>query len=307
MGIKCAFTTSLLCLFGISDLYADFQVHEVAEGIYVHYGLQEQINAANKGDIANIGFIVGAESVAVIDTGGSRGVGQALMAQIAQVTDLPVRYVIITHAHPDHMFGASAFDFVDRPVDIAGHKNLANTMIQRGEYYTQRFQNEFGFGPEELELLPQTLFVDSEMELDLGARKLRLVAMDTAHTNNDLVVIDERTRTVWTGDLVFREHVPVIDGSIRGWERVMVNLQNLDVTSIIPGHGPVAKKWEEALSDQQEYFDALTTGVQDSINNGQTIQQAVATVAQDESGNWLLFGDYHPQNISRVFAELEWE
>lgn len=293
-----------LLLLISGNVQAQFSVREIADGVFLHYGVHAQINASNKGDISNIGFIVGTQSVAVIDTGGSRVVGENLRREISKITDLPVRYVILTHAHPDHIFGVKAFD--PATAEIVGHKNLNNSLIQRGAYYRDRFIKE-GFSKSDLELLPQTVFVDSTLRLDLGDRQLLLMATDTSHTDNDLLVIDETTKTIWTGDLVFRERVPVIDGDAIGWLETMKMLAQYDMDLIVPGHGLVATSWSQALSHQKRYLEKLISQVRELLSRQVGIQQAVETVAVDEEESWLLFNDHHGQNVSRVYTQLEWE
>src|SRR5262245_38557606 len=83
-------------------------------GVYVHYGQQAEMTPANFGDVANIGFVIGARCIAVIDTGGTFAVGRALRQAIRRVSAVPVCYVINTHVHPDHVFGNAAFA-EDRP------------------------------------------------------------------------------------------------------------------------------------------------------------------------------------------------
>ena len=88
---------------------AALPVTEIAAGIFVHNGVHEEASAANEDAIANIGFIIGDEAVAVIDPGGSFAEKSALRAAIRAHKDRPIRYVILTHVHPDHILGAAAF------------------------------------------------------------------------------------------------------------------------------------------------------------------------------------------------------
>ena len=300
-AVHCAIYLAMLFC---ASVQAQFEIEQIAEGVYLHYGAHEQINLSNQGDISNIGFIVGEGSVAVIDTGGSRLVGVKLINEIRKITQLPVSHVILTHAHPDHVFGVKAFEAENS--DIVGHKNLNNSLIQRGAFYRDRFVNE-GISESDLELLPQTVFVESTMSVDLGNRLVTLIAAQTSHTDNDLIVIDDLTKTVWTGDLLFRQRVPVIDGDAIKWLKTMQMLSEIDARVIVPGHGSVATDWEQALVDQQRYIEKLIHQVRELLANQGSIQDAVNSVGADERELWHLFDDHHGQNVSRVYTQLEWE
>jgi len=119
-----------------------FPVTEVAPGIFVRHGVDQDATAENDDAIANIGFIVGTAAVAVIDPGGSRGDGERLRATVRAETDRPIRYVVMTHDHPDHVFGGSAF-LPDHPVFV-GHARLPGALAERGDYYRRRLAEILG-------------------------------------------------------------------------------------------------------------------------------------------------------------------
>ena len=283
---------------------APLPVREIAPGVYVHEGVQTEATAENLGGIANVGFVVGTAAVAVIDTGGSAALGTRLRAAVRAVSDLPIRYVINTHVHPDHVFGNAAF-VADAPVFV-GHARLPGALAARGAYYLDALPERLGAAAGTRVVAP-TLTVADRLEIDLGGRLLRLTAHPTAHTDNDLTVHDAATGTLWLGDLLFRERIPVIDGSLKGWLEVTEELRRTAAARVVPGHGPVTADWPGALDPQERYLRALLDEIRAALAAGGRMEAAVETVGRAERGKWLLFDDYHARNVVTAFAELEWE
>ncbi len=278
---------------------------EAAPGVYVFTGVHEDPDPDNLGAIANIGFVIGDDAIAVIDTGGSLAAGQRLRAAIREVSDQPVRYVVNTHGHPDHIMGNAAFS-ADRP-EFVGHHKLPRAVATRGPHYRARQRDLLGAAAEGSEIVVPTMTVEDVLTLDLGRRILTLTAYPTAHTDADLTVFDDATGTLWTGDLLFIERTPVVDGSLNGWLGVIETLRTRDAALVIPGHGPATPGWPAALDGQERYLQTLATEIRTLIAEGGTIEEAVARVGQSERGAWRLFDRYHPRNVTASFAELEWE
>jgi quinoprotein relay system zinc metallohydrolase 2 len=280
-------------------------VEEVAPGNFVHYGVHEDRSTANLGDNANIGFIVGERCVAVIDAGGSLPVGRALRAAIRRVTPLPVCYVILTHVHPDHFFGAAAFR--DDAPQVVGHAELPRALAARGKFYARTLERDLGEAGAGSEIVPPTLLVREEVQLDLGDRPLRVRAWPVAHTDNDLTVFDERTRTLWLADLLFLQHAPVVDGSILGFLRVLETLRGLPAEHYVAGHGRSEAPWPQALDAQQRYLALIVAQTRRALKERKTIQEAVDSVGVEEAPHWVNFELYHPRNVTTAYTELEWE
>jgi len=281
----------------------DFQVENPAPGVYVHYGAQAEMTPANAGDVANLGFVVGTTCVAVIDTGGSYAVGRALRAAIRGVTALPVCYVINTHVHPDHVFGNQAF-VEDRP-QFVGHARLAAALRRRGPNYLRALLRNVGDAAQGSSIVLPTLAVADVRRLDLGGRSLQLRAWPTAHTDTDLTVLDETSGTFWLGDLLFVGHLPVVDGSLRGFIAVIDELKNVPAQRAIPGHGHAAA-WPVDLQPEERYLKGLLRDVRAALAARTPIAEAVATVPCDDAKDWLLVDAFHKRNVSAAYAELEW-
>lgn len=177
----------------------DYRVSQVSDGIYYHQGSHQEADSENLGAIANVGFIIGEECIAVIDSGGSFREGELLRESIRQVSSLPICYVINTHVHPDHVLGNAAFK-QDKPQFI-GNEKLPAAMASRQEHFARQFSEILGEAYQGTEFITADTLVavGSPLELDLGNRSIVLTAFTTAHTDHDLTVFDNKTRTLWTG------------------------------------------------------------------------------------------------------------
>jgi len=282
------------------------QVREVAPGVFVHQGRYEMQSPENRGDMANASFVVGEDAVAVIDTLGSAVAGHDLRSAIRAVTNKPVKYVINTHMHPDHVFGNAAFK-EDNPAFV-GHYKLARGLATRADRYLAINKQMLGDEAfEGIEIILPTVAVEDSLTLDLGGRRLLLESQPTAHTDNDLIVTDSTTKTLFLGDLLFSVHVPTLDGSIRGWLALLDELGRRQAARVIPGHGPHAMELPEALEPEQRYLAAIAEDVRKLIAEGKTLEDATKIAGFSERDAWQLFDKYHVRNVSAAFAELEWE
>jgi len=280
-------------------------VAEVAPGVHVHTGLVEDWSPESGGDVANLGFVVGSRCVAVIDTGGTPQLGVRWRAAVERATRLPVCFVFDTHAHPDHVLGNAAFAGPDTRFVASAKFNAA--MAAREPYFLRALERDFGISVAHDAMVYPTLAVDGTREFDLGDRVLVAQSWPTSHTDNDLTVYDRNTRTLFTSDLLFVQHIPVVDGKLRGWLRTMPQLERMDAALVVPGHGPTRSGGPDAWKPQQEYLEALLRQTRAALKSGKTLSQAVDSVAVEAASRWQLAERFHRRNVTAAFAELEWE
>ncbi len=228
---------------------------EIADGIHIRRGLDEDASAANADAIANIGFIVGRDGVLVTDPGGSLADGNRLRDAIKRTTQKPIKYVVLSHMHPDHIFGASAFRG-DEPIYV-GHARLARELNVRGEHYRKMLAALYGDENAGTIVIP-TREVADEAQFDLGDRVIVAKAHKTAHTPCDLSLFDTKTATPFPADLVFVTRVPSLDGSLSGWRETLALLKRQAAQRAVPGHGPVAIDWPAGAADIERYLNVLT-------------------------------------------------
>jgi len=302
-----------LLLFNFSKSLC-FELKEVAEGVFVHFGTHEDANKSNRGDIANIGFILGKRSIMVIDTGGTKIIGQRLLEKIKTISNLPISHIVITHSHPDHFFGTEAF--LSENPKIVGHEKLNRSLLSNFNFYKELQSNSIENEVlKNAKLIKANIKVKTEniLKVDLGERIVEIKAWKSGHTDNDLSVYDLKTKTFWSEN-IFVERIPSIRASILGWKRNLDEIQKMDINMIVPGHGNVVKK-DVALKPILKYFTRLISQVRKFHKNNVSLQESINLILQREildskkvnPEGWALFTEYHYSNVTKVYTELEWE
>jgi quinoprotein relay system zinc metallohydrolase 2 len=287
-----------------ADLPA-FTLKEIAPGVFVHAPKAEPLSPRNGGDIANLGVVIG-DTVAVIDPGGSRDIAEKLYAAIRQITDKPISHAIITHMHPDHSFGAEVF--AEAGAMIIAHKNLPSGIERRLQTWTLSIPRQAGalamLGTR-VRLPDRTVAVPEN--LALGGATLQLTPVPTAHTDNDLTIYHVESGTLFTGDLVFSDLTPSLDGSLKGWLLWLATPPDPLPRQIVAGHGPVPMTWVDGTAGIRAYLTALADEARTAIKAGEPMSTAVTHIGTGQKGDWRGFDEMNAHNAIAAYKELEWE
>ena len=299
LGTACA---GLLLLLTAFPAWADepkpfFTLHQLAPGVWAAISLP----GSHAG--GNTGFVVGQDAVAVIDTFQTQAAAEALLAAIRKTTPLPIRYVIDTHYHLDHVAGNNVFA-------QAG----AVVMAQENVRAWERSENLKFFGdkitPEQKQMvqslgLPSLTYREGA-KLDLGGRQL-VVRVMPGHTGGDSVVCVPDVDVVFTGDLFWDHTLPnLIDADTT--QQIATNdafLHDYPQATFVPGHGEVGHAAD--VQAFRDYLAALRQAVSEARaagKSGQALVDAVLPGLKQKYGDWSAFDYFATHNIEQTDAEL---
>lgn len=275
------------------------RVVELAEGTYVVQGETNHFSRNNGGNVLNTAFIVSDEGVLVIDTGPSLRYGQQLRALIASITDAPIKRVLMTHHHPDHFFGNQAFE----DVPIYATALTRQEMAAHADGYSDAMYRLVGramFGTEYV-LPTETIQAG---DLDFGGHQLQLLEM-SGHTASELVIHDQSTGVLFTGDLVFNGRAPTTPhADLARWLEALKKLESLAFRIMVPGHGlPVESK--QPIAETAEYLQWLSTSLQEAAAQGATAAEALHRALPQAFGRWGAMPGEYQRSVHHLFPAYE--
>ncbi len=281
MGRRSGALLSLLPgVLALQALAADAEVKavSVAQDVWFVQGESALGSSANRNFISNAAFVVTPEGVVVIDALGSPALAQELIAQIGRVTPLPIRYVVVTHFHADHIYGLQVFKAAGARIvaHAAGREYLLSDSARLRLEASRQEMAPWIDGNTRLVEADQW-FEGGESVLDLGGRKFHIRHVGPAHTPEDLVVFDPQSGVLFAGDLVFRGRVPFVgQADSRRWIESLSRALDFQPRLLVPGHGPVSSQAREDLTLTRDYLSYLRQTMGEAARNMEPFDEAYA-------------------------------
>ena len=251
----------------------------------------------------NAGFVIGDDSVAVIDTFASTEAAQQLLAAIRQRTKLPVKFVVNTHYHFDHVAGNAVL--VEAGATVFAHRNVRGWIRPEN---LRLFGNDIKPDQKafvEAIALP-TVVYDQAVDLHVGSRVIQVRSFP-GHTGGDSVVLVPDARTAFAGDLFWRNMPPnMIDASTKPWIETLDTLaKNEAGYAFVPGHGEVGDAQDVgAFRDYLSTLQKLVADARAQGKSGDALTDAVLPALAAKYGQWDFFKFLAPSNIAEMDAEL---
>ena len=277
------------------------QPQAVAEGVYVLEGRNEHFSRANGGNILNTGFIATGAGAVVVDSGPSRRYGEQQRALLARQGLGEVARVYVTHAHPDHFLGNQAYE-IDTIAALPATTRAIQTL---GEDLAANLYRMVGGWMEGTEAVaPGALAAGGETVI--GGRRLRLVALQ-GHTDADLAIYDEASRTLFAGDLVFFERAATTpNADIGQWLVALDHLDTIEFARLVPGHGPVVKD-HAAIVQTRGYLRWLRDSLRKAAAQGMDLNEAMQIPVPDGYAKLAVFGEEFQRSVVHLYPPMELE
>jgi glyoxylase-like metal-dependent hydrolase (beta-lactamase superfamily II) len=282
-----------------------FPTQRLAPGVYAILG---DTGRGSEGR-ANAGFIETTEGVIALDAGGSPREGERLIRTIRRTTRRPIRWLVLTHHHPDHHFGAIAFRRAG--AKVIAHPDRRTLAAEGGddalrESWTAVVGRDAmkGFAFADRPDRP----VESVDTLRVGDRTLVLFATGPAHTPGDLLVWLPAERVLFTGDILIEDGVTmIVDGATPVLLRALDAIERLNPAVAVPGHGAIPGEPQRLVDSTRSYVRALRAEMRVAVERGVPMQRALAPLPPPDSLRPVSLNSRRRRNAVRAYLEAERE
>jgi glyoxylase-like metal-dependent hydrolase (beta-lactamase superfamily II) len=260
----------------------------------------------------NTGIIIGDDAVLVADTQATPAMAADVIRRIREVTDKPIKYVVLTHYHAVRVLGASAYE----PQQIIASQDTYDLIVERGE---QDKASEIGRFPRlfrNVETVPAgltwpTMTFTGKMTVWLGKLEVQLLQLGRGHTKGDTVVWLPQERTLLSGDLVEFNATPYAgDAYFKDWPQTLENVAALKPKALVPGRGPALIGEEQVAAGLTETA-AFIADVRRSVEEGVAAGKDLKAVYKDtfaklkpKYGQWVIFDHCMPFDVTRCYDEV---
>lgn len=274
----CGLLALVLCVASrAAPAVPPLQSIEVAPDVWMVQGESALGSPANRNFISNASFVVTPGGVLVVDALGSPALGQALLDAIARITPQPVRYVVVTHYHADHIYGLQAFKAAGATI-VAHELGKDYLFSQTAALRLQASRDELApWIDADTRLVPADRWIDAPTTITMGGVDFLLQPAGPAHTPEDLVVVLPQRGVLLAGDIVFRNRLPYVGQADSGrWIEALDRLLGFHARVIVPGHGPASTDAETDLRLTRDYLVFLRQSMTEAARNLEPFDEAYA-------------------------------
>lgn len=233
----------------------ELEAQRVSEHGWYFQGESGMASTANRGFMSNAGFVVTDAGVVVFDALGTPALGEAMVVAIRRVTRQPIRRVVVSHYHADHVYGLQALKAAGAEIwaHRAAEQYFTSGLAQ--ERLEQRRRDLAPWVDERTRVVRPDVWLDGDTDFRLGGITFRILFAEGAHSPEDVMLEVVEDRLLFAGDLVFAGRVPFVgNADSRGWLKAMEKMIAVRPAIAVPGHGPVSRNVERDLVTTRDYL-----------------------------------------------------
>jgi len=280
----------------------------VSEHCWFFQGEAGIASAQNKGFMSNAGFVVTADGVVLFDALGTPALGRAMRIAIGKVTRQPIRRVIVSHYHADHIYGLQ--ELAAPGVDIWAHRSAQRYLSspQALERLAQRRTELFPWVDERTRIVAPGLWLDGDTDFRLGGLTFRIVFAHGAHTPEDILLFVAEDRVLYAGDLLFAGRLPYVgNADSKGWLKAMDRMVALDPAVVVPGHGGASRDVARDLALTRDYLAHLRAAMGEAVREMEPFDAAYARTDWSRFAALPAFAQANRINAYGTYLTLEQE
>lgn len=268
----------------------------------------------NEGHTSNAGFVVTSQGVVVFDALGTPSLGWDLLRQIRSITDQPIRYIVVSHYHADHIYGLQAFKDHSPGVIIAQerageYRENEETADERArQRLDQRREALFPWVDRNTRVVPPDITFRQRVVLNLGGKRFVLIYAGPAHSASDMMMMVEPEGVLFAGDIVQNSRIPFMNGDdvdTANWARALADVETLDPKFIIPGHGRPSTAAKQAIAFTRDYINYVRAAMGKAVASWTDFDAAYAQTDWSKYQNIPAFSSNNRGNAYRIFLEME--
>ena len=280
----------------------------VSEHVWFFQGSTGVASAANRGFMSNAGFVVTNDGVIVFDALGTPALGRAMVAAIASVSGAPIRRVIVSHYHADHIYGLQALKGAG--AEIWAHRkaeiDLASDVAQ--SRLAQRRAELYPWVDESTRIVPPDVFLDGDTDFRFGGLTFRIIYSGGAHSPEDILMFVVEDRVLFAGDLLFAGRVPFVgNADSRGWLGAMGKMTAVNALVVIPGHGPPSTDVARDLATTRDYLAYLREQMGRGVKDFVPFDEAYAKTDWSRFSALPAFAEANRINAYGTYLQMEQE
>ena len=308
----------MLCAFSLfsQSLFAEqkypptsveMEVKKVSEHVYYVEG-KAGIATDNEGFISNAGFIITDDGVVIFDSLGTPSLAYKLVQKIKTITDQPIKKVVVSHFHADHIYGLQVFEEMGAEI-IAPYG--AQKYIRSDAAKERLEERQFSLEPwvnENTHLVLPDNTVEKSGSFTLGDLTFSINFMGKAHSDGDLTLLVEPDKVLFSGDIIFQQRIPFVGSAdSKNWLNTLKKLETDGLTALIPGHGPASKDPKNTISLTRRYLEHMRKVMGAGIEELTPFDEVYADADWSEFKDLPAFEAGNRINAYQVYLSMEAE